>query len=136
MRFFFDNCISIRYVRALRILAEFQKYELAHLSEKFDVEGVKDAEWISVLAKEGGWAIVSGDPRITRGKIERAAWRESGLTGFFFSDGWASRGLWTQAEDLVHWWPQIVLEARNAIPGSGYLLPFRGKKMQKVYEPD
>lgn len=135
MRFFLDNCISIRYARALRELAEVQNYDIQHLREKFDAENTKDPEWIGVLAEEGDWVIVSGDPRITKGRVERAAWHESGLTAFFFSDGWASRSFWHQAEDIVRWWPQIVLEARRARPGTGHLLPVKGKEMRVIYEP-
>lgn len=79
--------------------------------------------------------IVSGDPRITRGRIEREAWRESGLTGFFFSGGWASKSFWKQAEHLISWWPRIVLTSREALPGTGYLVPLQGKTMRKIYEP-
>ena len=135
MRFFFDNCISPRFVRALKILAEVQNYELVHLSEKFSRDTL-DKEWIQTLAAEGDWVIVSGDPRITRNKGERKAWIESGLTAFFFGDKWASRSYWNQAEDIVRWWPAIVLEARRALQGRGYLIPLKAKEFRIIYEPD
>ena len=134
MRFFFDNCVSIKFVQALSILARIQEYELVHLTERFAPD-TKDEEWIRSLADEGQWVIISGDPRISKGQAQRIAWKESGFTAFFFADGWASKGFWKQAESLVHWWPQIVLRAREAAPGSGYLIPLSGKEFRQIYPP-
>lgn len=132
MKFFLDNCISPRFARALKILAEVQQYEITHLAEKFD-RSEKDENWLKVLGIEGGWVIVSADPRISRGKAEQKAWRESGLTAFFFGHGWANMGYWKQAEAIVRWWPQIVLEATRAEPGTGYMIPLKGKELQPIY---
>jgi hypothetical protein len=129
-----DNCISPRFGKALRILAEVQAYQIVHLSEKFD-RSISDIEWLSNLSSESDWVIVSGDPRITRSRSERAAWQETGFTAFFFGDGWASRGYWNQAVDIVRWWPQIVLEARRVRVGTGYLIPVKGKEMKLIYTP-
>ena len=52
-----------------------------------------DQEWLATLAEEGDWVIVSGDPRITRGKHERQAWLESGLTAFFLGKGLGGKEL-------------------------------------------
>lgn len=134
MRFFADNCISPTYVRAIRVLAEVQKYEIVHLRERFS-PATADVDWIRALGSEADWVIISGDPRISRSKGERAAWHESGLTAFFFADGWASKSFWKQAEDMVHWWPDVVLTARETVPGSGYLIPVKGKNMRQVYDP-
>lgn len=116
------------------MLAKVQQYEIVHLREKFD-EDTDDIVWISALAEEGDWVIVSGDPRISRNEAERAAWLESGITAFFLSDGFPNKRFWKQAEVLVHWWPEIVLTARQANEGSGYLLPLTGKTMRKIYDP-
>ena len=85
MRFFFDNCVSVKFVQALTILAQIQEYELVHLTERFAPD-TTDEEWIRSLANDKDWAIISGDPRITRGQAPRRAWQESGLTAFFFAD--------------------------------------------------
>ena len=126
MKFFLDNCIAPVFAKVLSILAERQGHLIVHLRDKFP-NYTKDPEWIRALAEEGDWVIVSGDPRISRGKAERQAWQESRLTAFFFGDGWASRKYWKQAEDLVHWWPEIVLEAEKAPKGKGFLIPLNGK---------
>lgn len=134
MKFFLDNCISPVHAKALRVLAEVQEYEILHLSEKFPRD-TRDHEWLGELGREGDWVVVSGDPRITRGRIERAAWHESGLTAFFFGKGWASRSYWKLAADLVTWWPTIVLTARQAPAGSGFLLPLKGREPKQIYTP-
>ena len=134
MRFFLDNCIAPVYAKVLNILAERQGYPIVHLREKFPAS-TKDPEWIRALADEGDWVIVSGDPRISRGKAERQVWQESRLTAFFFGDGWTSRSYWKQAEDIVHWWPKIVLEAEKAPQGKGFLIHPSGKDFQVIYDP-
>jgi hypothetical protein len=115
-------------------LAEIQNYEIVHLRERFP-EATPDEDWIRVLGQEGEWVIVSGDPRINRSKPVREVWRDSGLTAFFFGDNWAQRKYWNQAADLVHWWPTIVLEARRAVSGSGFLIPVKGRELKLMYEP-
>lgn len=127
--------MSPRYARALRVLAEIQRYEIVHLQEKFDRADIKDPDWLRALGAEGDWVIVSGDPRITRGRAEQEAWRESRLTAFFFAHGWSSRQYWKQAADVVAWWPAIVLEARQVPPGTGFLIPLKGTTWQKIYDP-
>jgi hypothetical protein len=134
VRFFLDNCLPPRFAPALRILAEQQKFEIVHLSERFPRD-TADPEWIASLAHEGGWVIVSGDPRISKGRVEQAAWHESGMTAFFFGHGWASQRYWNQAADIVRWWPRLVLEAQQAVTGTGYLIPLHGKELQRIYTP-
>ena len=134
MKIFFDNCISPVYARAMKILAEMQKYPIVHLREKFEPD-TPDTDWISILAREGDWIILSSDPRISRGKAEKAIWKESGLTSFFFSDGWQNKSFWKQVEDLVHWWPDVILEARRASPGTGYLIPVKSKSLTVIFTP-
>lgn len=131
MRFFLDNCISPRLASALRILAELQKNEIVHLQDKFPRDE-KDEVWIRTLAQEGDWLIVSGDPRITRGKQQREAWLESGLTAFFLGEGWSEKAIWKQASELFRWWPDIVLKAREARPGSGFILLAGAREMKEV----
>ncbi|MBI1805013.1 MAG: hypothetical protein HY033_03975 [Ignavibacteriae bacterium] len=132
MKFFFDTCISPKAVYALKIVVEFQDVLVVPFKEKFSDPNTSDSEWITVLGKEGQWVIISGDPRISRGKAEKAAWRESGLTAFFFRDGWANCSIYIQASDLIRRWPDIVLANRNSIQGSGYLIPKKGD-LQKIY---
>lgn len=59
MKFFFDNCISFKFVQALRILAQIQGYELVHLTDRFAAD-TPDEEWIRALSSEEPWVIISG----------------------------------------------------------------------------
>jgi hypothetical protein len=88
---------------------------------------------IRALGAEGDWIIVSGDPRISRGQAERAAWIESGLTAFFCGDAWGSRKLMTQAAEMLRWWDDIIDLGKRALPGSGYMLEFKTKEPTQIY---
>lgn len=133
MRFFIDNCIAKKIADSIAILARGRDQEVVHLTERFSAD-TPDVEWIRALEAEGDWIIVSADPRISRNRIEQAAWQESGLTAFFFVD-FASRRFWAQAEELVHRWPAIVETARSCRPGSGYLIRPRHKDFQLIFAP-
>lgn len=134
MRIFIDNCISPVIADAIKVLAEVQQYEIIHLRDRFPVN-TPDSQWLGELGLEGDWIVVSADPRISRGKAEKAAWHESGLTAFFLAKGWANQKFWKQAAHLVKWWPEIVLEARDTAPGTGYEIPLRGSQFRTIYAP-
>ncbi len=134
MKFFFDNCVSSRIAAAVRALADLQHLEIVHLREKFPEE-IDDIEWIPKLAAEGEWVIVSGDERISRSRAEKAAWRESGMTAFFFASGFANKSRWVQAEIVMRWWPQIVLQAQRCATGSGFLMQHKGTEFRQIYDP-
>ena len=72
MRFFFDNCMSPYHAKGIRGFAELQKHEIVHLREKFD-PATPDPVWIEALGNERDWLIVSGDAKITRNPVNRAA---------------------------------------------------------------
>ena len=132
MKFFFDNCVSPNIVEALRCLVDTHRVQLVHLRDKFAAD-TKDDVWISTLAQEGDWIIISGDPRISRGMAEKAAWIESKLTAFFFGDSWQTRRLVVQASELLRWWDDIVRLGKMASPGTGYSLEFKTKGPIQIY---
>ena len=131
MRFFFDNCLAPPYARAVRALSAPDRHEVVHLGEKF-ARDTPDVEWINRLAAEGDWIIVSGDLRITRNPHEREAWLESGLLAFFFARGWMNVDFWAQAARLVHWWPKLVDQAQSVVPPAGFIVPFKGSRLEVV----
>jgi hypothetical protein len=133
VRFFLDNCISPAMAKAIQELARSQRVEVTHLSERFDRD-IPDVDWISTIGREG-WVVVSGDTRISRNPIERAAWQEARFTAFFLDDNWASRSFWVQAAELIRWWPIIGATARTCKPGSGFRLPFKGTTPLPIYTP-
>jgi hypothetical protein len=132
MKFFLDCCISSKLSKALQIVAQSQGCEIVHLTEKFPKD-VKDVDWIVSLAKEGGWIIVSGDPRITKGRAEKKAWGESGLPAFFFGGGFADKNIWIQAKEMFSWWPVIMQHCKGDIKPCGYIMPFKGSSLKQIF---
>lgn len=128
MRFFFDNCISPAIVRSLAPLCEkeFAKDILVHLTQEFPA-AADDVDWLSVLAEQGEWTIVSGDERISRSPKEQEAWLSAGLTTFFLAPGWTNQLLWDQATGLIKAWPTIREAGARARPGAGFKVTLRGK---------
>lgn len=82
-------------------------------------EATPDVEWIQTIGQQGDWVIISGDLRITRNRVERRVWIESGLTAFFFGDAWSRKEYWKKAADLIAWWPDITRTARAFPRGHG-----------------
>ena len=130
MKFFFDNCISPNIVDALLCLDS--RHTLTHLRTKF-ASNTPDVDWIRALAKEGGWIVISGDTRISRGRAERAAWLESQLTTFFFAEGWSNHPLMVQASELFRLWPTILEHAKSAPHGHGYTMGYRANEPRQIY---
>lgn len=126
MKFFLDNTHPPRLAKALNALVVDDGHTTVHLREKFAPE-TEDRVWIGALAEEGDWIIISGDPQITKGRHERAAWEESQLTAFFFKSGWTNFQLWDQVWRLVKCWPDIVAQATRATRGAGFLVNVNGK---------
>lgn len=126
MRFFFDNTLPPRLADAIHALISPDGHRVDHLRDRFSAN-TKDPEWLGTLAREGDWIIVSGDPRITKGRHERAAWLESGLTAFFLKSGWTNLPLWDQVWRLVKYWPDIARHASESRKGSGFVINVNGK---------
>lgn len=135
MRFFFDNNIAKQIARGIAQFALAQGIEIAHLTDKWD-PSILDVEWIPSLRREGDWIIVSGDLRITRSRVEQAAWYESGLTAFFFEESFSRKRFWAQAAEATRWFPIIIDTAKDCASGSGFKLPYHGKEPKRIYTPE
>ena len=133
MRFFFDNCISSTLTKAMKLLNE-PRHHIEHLTDRFDADA-DDEDWIPQVAAEGDLILVSADPAITASPKEKAAWRSSKLTAFFFASGFPEEDRWGQVIEVTRWWPEILRTARTAPRGAGYRLPLRGKHAIKIYDP-
>ena len=137
MRFFLDNNISHRLAAALIALddrVERGDWTVEHLRVRFNQQ-TEDVTWLEALGREGEWIVISGDIRISRNRAEKAAWRESGLTAFFFGGQYPGKKIWPQAMHFLRWWPEITREAREhreAPEGSGYVIPMQGKKWRII----
>jgi hypothetical protein len=94
VRFFFDNNLSPKLAKSLHLLVE-PDHQIVHLKDRF-AANTPDETWMTELAKERGWIIVSGDLRIKKNPHEVQAWRSAGHTTFFLKSGWINLPLWTR----------------------------------------
>ena len=125
MKFFFDNCISPKIVKALRVLDD-QGHTFQHLIEKFGRGNLKDQEWLPVLKQEGGWIIVSID-LFNKTKEENQEMRESGVAVFIFAEGHGQLPHWEQVRRVITWWPLIVEKAHHSKRGDCFRLPMTSR---------
>lgn len=96
---------------------------MEHLRQMFP-EDISDVEWIERLAKEGEWAVITLD-RLMRNRLEKEAFRRSGLTAFVLTKAWASHRYWEKAAQLVRWWPRIMEQAGLVEGGAAFEVPWR-----------
>lgn len=129
MKYLFDNNLPLHFAHAV---GEFCKSEsnppqVIHLTDRFPASSA-DEVWISTLAKEGGWAIISQD-RFNKNDLEREAVRQSGLVIFALAKGWSSQAYWDKAHNLVRWWPAIMDQSARITGGAAFRVPlkFSGK---------
>lgn len=118
MNVFVDNCLAQKHATALHALVE-PNHQVVHLRTKFKPD-TPDEEWLSILGKEGGWIVISGDTRISRNLHEREAWHASNLP------------LMEQHSKLSHCLPEILKTAEKAPAGSGFLVSVNGK-IEQIY---
>jgi PIN like domain len=130
LKFFFDNTMPLRVARATQALVE-PEHEISHLRDRFDPK-TPDPVWISELAEEGDWVVISGDVRITRNPDERKAWSEAGLVGFFLAKGWTALPLWEQAWRFFKSWPQIAKIAPSMRPPAGFIVHVHSLKFEQL----
>jgi hypothetical protein len=68
VRFFFDNNISPKIAHALNCLVQPQ-HEVVHLRDRFD-PATPDKAWMTKLANEMDWVIISADTAISRNRTK------------------------------------------------------------------
>lgn len=122
MKVLVDNNLSPRLARAINVLVEPDGHVVVALRDKFPPD-IQDADWIEDLGTEGGWAVISGDVRITRRPAERLAWHRSRLKGFFLAPSWSKLANIEKTGRLLLWWPKIEVQERLVAPGAIFQLP-------------
>jgi hypothetical protein len=125
VKFFFDNNLPPKLAKSLHLLVE-PDHEVVHLKDRFPAD-VSDEEWITALAKEKEWIIVSGDLRIRKNPHVMEAWKSAGHTIFFLKPGWINLPLWTQTWKFVKSFPEIIATAAKARSGSEFFVATNGK---------
>lgn len=140
IRFFFDECLSRPVVesdlhRSLKLYGSTS--EIAHLLTKFGSGGVKDQEWVPVLARETGWIVITADQGLQSKKSEKLPLicRAFGVTHVMLSRGLHKRNSFYKALAITTLWER--LHALSDEPrGSGFRIAMRGEtfRLAKVTE--
>lgn len=107
------------------------KHQVIHIRDRFG-GGVKDVEWIKALSAEGRWIVISGDRRITRNKVEYAAFRSSNLVGFFLSKGLYKSKVVKQMERILALWEAIETQAGIVQGGAMFELPMTTTRLKQL----
>jgi hypothetical protein len=123
VNFFCDANVSPYIARALNALCSPEHHAVVHISEKFRPD-IPDIEWVTKLAAEGGWIVITHDRAMARKSAEVEALRRSGLTVFLLARAWSSQKMWDHAAALVRWWPRILEQAALVEGGAVFEVPF------------
>ena len=120
MKFFIDNCLPPRVARSLHGFVQDQGHLVVHLRDRFPPD-TPDEDWIAALAQEGEWVVITADQNINKKPVQRMAWQDSGLTGFFLKKGWMD-GPEEQAARLIKIFALMVDIATSNPPGTSILV--------------
>ena len=121
MKYFFDNCISYRYVGMLRALGVD--------AVALRTEMPEDIDDISLFGELKGTSsvFVSCDGRQRTRQAEARALKESGVTAIYFAPFWTKMVFWQQAAWLVKHWPTIENYTTSVVQGSFAEIKANGK---------
>ena len=123
MKYFFDNCISYRYVNMLAAL----DVDCVALRSTFS-ESIKDEALFQAL-RGSNVVYVSGDTSQTTRVQEARALKEAGVTALFVGRSWARKPFWDQATWLINKWPVIDGFAKGVVPGTCAELKENGRAL-------
>ncbi len=125
MKFFFDQNLPPVVARALSVLYEPGGHIIVHKNDKFPGRSIlNDEEWITTLAEEGGWVMLTRDRRMRRKRVHYAVLRESGLTAFFLQPAWDRIKSLELSHGLINRWPEIMALAVTCEPASHFRVPY------------
>jgi hypothetical protein len=114
------------------LAALFEGTHQVHHIRTYFGPGVKDVEWITKLSRDGRWAVISGDRRITRVRAEYSAFRSSRLVGFFLSKGLYKAPLVKQMERILVLWPLIEQSMSIVEGGAMFELQMSSNRLSQI----
>lgn len=132
MKFFFDNNLSPYLAKSIAALCAPHGHDAIHKTERF-ARNTDDVDWMTELAAEGDWVVISHD-RFAKNSLEKEALRSSGLITFILKKGWSDLPEWEKAWKLIRWWPRILNQC-ELVSNGAFLVPpnFSGKgKFEQV----
>jgi hypothetical protein len=115
LKFLIDNNLPPALARALDALSvhgDLPVESVVPLRDHFAPD-TPDIDWMTQLAAEGGWNVVSGD-NFRKSTAERELLRRAGFNVFVLQKSWSSQQYWQKSAQLVLWWPKIVDYARQS----------------------
>ena len=121
MKYFFDNCISYRYVDMLKAL----DVDAIALRSQF-AESIKDVDLFEQLRGSAS-VFISCDLSQRSSHLEAKALKESGVTALYFGPFWQKMSFWEQAAWLVAHWVRIDNLASGVVQGSFAEIKRNGK---------
>jgi PIN like domain len=124
VKFFFDNSVAPKVAKILNGFLS-PEHQVVHVRERFPAGG-DDSAWMTQLAKEESWIIVTAEAR-TGNPHEIEAWKESNHTVFSLEPGWLQLDFWEQAQKFVKCFPEIIKNAERAAPGASFTVSVNGK---------
>lgn len=130
MKLLFDNNMSPHIARGLHVLFNGE-HKIVALRDHFGRGDIPDMEWIDRLGKEGGWCVVSQDVRITRNPVERDAFLNANLIGFFLAPAVRKAPLHVKTARLLQLWAPLQKIA-DSVESGLYEVPIRGDKLKAL----
>jgi hypothetical protein len=124
VKFLFDVSISHRVADAIAIFEE-RHHQIETVTSYFSKAAVPDEEFLARLRAEGGWIVLTRD----RGKKDGNwhMWRNSGVTVFFLTRGWAKMSGLRMASRLLDYWERIAGAAEGAAEGDCFSVATGGR---------
>ena len=125
MKFLIDNNLPPNLARALDCLSQNQGLGVSKVVALRDLfpQATPDIEWLTALAQEGGWCVISGDA-FKKSPAEKELIRRAGFVVFVLQKQWASHRYWEKSAQLVTWWPRIVGQA-GMVTKTALVVPWR-----------
>lgn len=130
MKLLFDHHVSPKVARAIHELIKTDSSEAVALRDKFPSD-TSDIDWIGQLGSERGWAVISGDRRITKNKAERAAWLQTDLVGFFMEPSLTGLEPLQQTARLIFWLPLMQAQIKLISGPALFSLPLKATSRLK-----
>ncbi|MBW7945035.1 MAG: hypothetical protein H3C60_01000 [Sphingomonadaceae bacterium] len=130
MKLLIDHNLPPRMANALNEIFK-PDHQIVALRDKFGRSDLKDEEWIPVLGREGGWAVLSADMNIARKTPSRNLFVGMGLVGFFFSPSMQKWPLNRQTARILVLWPQMASHMNTTANGV-FEIPASGTKFRSI----
>jgi predicted nuclease of predicted toxin-antitoxin system len=125
-----DENVQIVIARSLQALFK-GTHEIIALRDKFGRSGVTDLEWITALGKEGGWSVLTADIRISKNKIERAAFLSNNIVGFVMAPAVRKLALPLQTARILTVWSDIEKQSQMVSNGL-FQFGIKGRKFNTL----